>query len=103
VVHPARWEGFGLALLEAMRCAKPVVASRVSSIPEVVADGETGILVPPDDPDALAEAVSRLLADPERYGNAGLERARREFSVARMATRTVALYEALEEGPSAAR
>jgi glycosyltransferase involved in cell wall biosynthesis len=103
LVHPARWEGFGMALLEAMLCAKPVVASRVSSIPEVVADGETGILVEPGDPDALAGAVSRVLADPGRYGRAGLERARREFSVERMATRTLELYETLEEGPSAAR
>jgi glycosyltransferase involved in cell wall biosynthesis len=90
VVHPARWEGFGLALLEAMLCAKPVVATHVSSIPEIVVDGETGILVPPDDPRALAHAVRR--AEP-RLGEAGLERARRAFSVERMARRTLALYE----------
>jgi glycosyltransferase involved in cell wall biosynthesis len=95
VVHPARWEGFGLALLEAMLCAKPVVASRVSSIPEIVVDGETGILVPPDDPGALADAVSRVTVDPARYGEAGLARARREFSVERMASRTLALYRRL--------
>jgi glycosyltransferase involved in cell wall biosynthesis len=90
VVHPARWEGFGLALLEAMLCAKPVVATKVSSIPEVVVDGETGILVPPGDPHALAEAIRR--AEP-RLGHAGLERARREFSVERMARRTLDVYE----------
>jgi glycosyltransferase involved in cell wall biosynthesis len=95
VVHPARWEGFGSALLEAMLCAKPVVASRVSSIPEIVADGETGILVPPDDPPALAGGVTRALEDPRRYGDAGLKRARTEFSVERMATRTLALYRRL--------
>ena len=50
LVHPVRWEGFGLALLEAMLAARPVVATRVSSIPEIVVDGETGLLVPPDDP-----------------------------------------------------
>jgi glycosyltransferase involved in cell wall biosynthesis len=93
LVHPVRWEGFGLALLEAMLCALPVVATRVSSIPEVVVDGETGILVPPDDPDALAAAVARLLDNPEGYGAAGRARARQEFSVARMADRTLTVYE----------
>jgi glycosyltransferase involved in cell wall biosynthesis len=95
LVHPARWEGFGLALLEAMLCSLPVVATRVSSIPEVVADGETGLLVPPDDPEALHAALASLLADSElrrRLGEAGRERARTEFSVERMARRTLAVY-----------
>ncbi|MGI8421996.1 MAG: glycosyltransferase family 4 protein [Gaiellaceae bacterium] len=92
LVHPARWEGFGLALLEAMLAGKPVVASRVSSIPEIVVDGETGLLVPPDDPAALSTAILRVLRDPGRLGEAGRERARREFSVARMAERTVEVY-----------
>jgi len=95
VVHPARWEGFGLAMLEAMLAAKPVVASHAASAPEIVADAETGLLVPPDDAGALAEALAGLLADPERaraYGRAGLERARRELSVERMAERTLAVY-----------
>ena len=91
LVHPARWEGFGLAVLEAMLAALPVVASRVSSLPELVADGETGLLVPPDDPAELARAVAQALGRPE-LGAAGRERARREFSVARMADRTAALY-----------
>lgn len=96
LVHPARWEGFGLALLEAMLCARPVVASAVSSIPEIVVQDETGLLVPPDDPDALAEALSALLDDPARgaaLGEAGEARARSQFSVARMADRTAAVYE----------
>src|SRR5207244_6408603 len=87
LVHPARWEGFGLALLEAMLASKPVVATSVSSIPEIVVDGETGVLVPPEDAAALAEAVSCLLDDPARaeaLGRAGLERACAEFSVERM-------------------
>ena len=95
LVHPARWEGFGLALLEAMLAAKPIVATRVSSVPELVADGETGLLVPPDDVPALTEAVSALLDDPARaaaMGEAGLARARSEFSVAKMAYRTAAVY-----------
>ena len=96
VVHPARWEGFGLAMLEAMLAAKPVVAARTGSAPELVADGDTGLLVPVDDPHALAEAVTSLLDDrsrAERMGEAGLRRARTEFSVARMADRTIAVYE----------
>jgi starch synthase len=98
LVHPARWEGFGLALLEAMLAGKPVVATRVSAAPEIVADGDTGILVPPDDPAALAEAVVALLDDPAQaaaLGEAGLARARSEFSVARMAERTAAIYAAV--------
>jgi glycosyltransferase involved in cell wall biosynthesis len=92
LVHPARWEGFGLALLEAMLAALPVVATRVSSIPEIVVDGETGLLVPPDDAGALAAALLRVLDDPAGYGAAGLARARAEFSVARMADRTLDFY-----------
>lgn len=95
LVHPARWEGFGLAVLEAMLAAKPVVASRVSSIPELVVDGETGVLVPPDDPDALAEAILRVLRDPGRMGDAGRARAKAEFSVEKMAARTAAVYSSL--------
>jgi glycosyltransferase involved in cell wall biosynthesis len=97
LVHPARWEGFGLALLEAMLAGKPVVATRVSSAPEIVADGKTGVLVPPNDPDALAEAVTRLLDDrahANAMGDAGRARARSEFSVAKMAERTAAVYAA---------
>jgi len=95
LVHPARWEGFGLALLEAMLSAKPVVATRVSAAPEIVADGETGLLVPPDDDEAMTDAVLALLGDPARaaeMGEAGLARARSEFSVARMTERTAAVY-----------
>jgi glycosyltransferase involved in cell wall biosynthesis len=93
LVHPVRWEGFGLALLEAMLASLPVVATNVSSIPEIVVDGETGLLVPPDDPVALARAVSRVLDDPDDYGARGLKRAGAEFSVARMTGRTLAVYE----------
>jgi glycosyltransferase involved in cell wall biosynthesis len=92
LVHPVRWEGFGLALLEAMLASLPVVATRVSSIPEIVADGETGILVPPDDPGALGDAIGSVLDDPRELGRAGRERARHEFSVARMAERTTEVY-----------
>jgi len=93
LVHPVRWEGFGLALLEAMLASLPVVATRVSSIPEIVADGDTGLLVPPDDPSALATAVNRVLAEQGDYGERGRARAQAEFSVARMTDRTLAVYE----------
>jgi starch synthase len=93
LVHPARWEGFGLALLEAMLASLPVVATRVSSIPEIVVDGETGLLVPPDDPSALAAALTRVLTDPAGYGDRGRARATGEFGVAQMTDRTLAVYE----------
>jgi glycosyltransferase involved in cell wall biosynthesis len=70
----------------------------VSAVPEVVADGETGLLVEPGDVTALSEALDALLGDASlrrRLGAAGLERARRRFSVARMADRTLALYESV--------
>ncbi|HVA30189.1 MAG TPA: glycosyltransferase family 4 protein [Gaiellaceae bacterium] len=93
-VHPARWEGFGLAVLEAMLAGLPVVASQVSSLPELVVDGETGLLVRPDDASALALGVARALGEPG-FGAAGRARARAEFSVARMADRTAELYRAV--------
>ncbi len=98
VVHPARWEGFGLALLEAMLASKPVVATTVSSIPEIVANGETGLLVAPNDTAALAAAVTRVLDDPGSYGEQGRRRAQAQFSVARMTDRTVGLYETALRG-----
>jgi glycosyltransferase involved in cell wall biosynthesis len=91
-VQPSRWEGFGLGVLEAMLAGLPVVASDVSSLPELVVDGETGALVPPDDPAALARAVAAVTRE---QGAAGRERAQREFSVARMADRTADLYRRL--------
>ena len=76
-VLPSRAEGFGLAAAEASACGLPVVAADASSLPEVVVDGVTGLLVPPDDPDALARALARVLGDgdlADRLGAAGRRR-----------------------------
>ena len=89
-------EGLGSAALEAMACHRAVVATRAGGLPEAVADGETGLLVPPHDEAALAEAIVMLLRDPERrhaMGAAGRARVVREFSVDKMVNDTVAVYE----------
>ena len=92
---PSVYEPLGIVNLEAMACATAVVASRVGGIPEVVDDGVTGLLVPPDDPAALADAMNLLLRDPGRadaMGRAGRERAVAEFSWDAVAAQTAALY-----------
>lgn len=94
-VQPSRSEGLPLAVLEAMAAGLPVVASRVGGIHEAVIEGETGRLVLPGEPAALAAALADVLDTPGRrelLGRAGHERAAREFSVARMAQRYRALY-----------
>jgi glycosyltransferase involved in cell wall biosynthesis len=97
-VLASRSEGQGLVFVEAMAAGRPVVATRVGGVPEVVIDGETGLLVEPENPGALAAAVRRLLADPAlaaRMGQAGRRRAREVFSARRMADLTAAMYEEL--------
>jgi glycosyltransferase involved in cell wall biosynthesis len=98
VVHPATMEGLGVSLLQASAAGVPVVASRVGGIPEAVRDGVSGLLVPPADVAALADAVLALLADPDacrRMGAAGRDLVAREFSVARMVEGNLAVYREL--------
>jgi glycosyltransferase involved in cell wall biosynthesis len=71
-VVPSRWEGFGMALLDALLYGLPVVASRVGAIPELVDDGDNGLLVPAGDPQALATALARLAGDPELRRRMGI-------------------------------
>ena len=89
-------EGLGTSLLDAMACGKPVVATTVGGIPEVVVHEETGLLVPPRDPAAMAAAIVRLLADPglrQQMGEAGLARVRTHFSAETMVQNTLRVYQ----------
>src|SRR5262245_11548500 len=95
-------EGLGTSLLDAMAAGKPIVATRTGGIPEVVVDGETGLLVPPRDHDALADAIVRLLKDVELrrgMGEAGRARARALFSTERMVQNTLNVYQRLALQP----
>jgi starch synthase len=103
-VCPSVYEPLGIVNLEAMACETAVVASGVGGIPEVVLDGETGIIVPYDADDAtgfeqgIADGVNRLAADPELaagYGRAGRERAVKSFAWDAIAAQTVELYDSL--------
>ena len=87
-------EGFGLVLLEAMASARPVVATRAGAIPEILADGETGLLAPPLDARAISAALEKMI-DPElraRFGEAARARVIREFTLKKMWQQTDALY-----------
>ena len=88
-------EGLGTSLLDAMACARPIVATRAGGIPEIVEDDVNGLLVPPRDAHALADAITRLLKDDEarrRMGDAGLARVRERFTVDRMVEETARVY-----------
>jgi glycosyltransferase involved in cell wall biosynthesis len=91
-------EGLGTSILDAMACHRPVAGTAVGGIPEVVADGVTGLLVPPANPAAMAAAIVKLLKDAglrQKMGEAGRKRVEREFTVERMVRGTLAAYEAL--------
>ena len=94
---PSAQESFGLAALEAMACDVPVVASNVGGLPEVIEDGVSGFLHPPEDLDGMAASALRLLADPAlhaRVSRAAVEHVRHEFCEERI----VPMYEAAYAG-----
>jgi glycosyltransferase involved in cell wall biosynthesis len=92
----SRSEGFGQVLIEAMAAGKPVVASRIAPLSEIVVDGDTGLLVEPETPKAFTEAIVWLLTHPDaaqHMGQRGQERVREHFSAEQMAAKTQALYQ----------
>lgn len=98
-VLPSREESFGNAMAEAMAAGTPVVSTTAGSIPEVVEQGRSGLLVPPDDPAALAQTMRRLLADPafaQRLGRSGWQRVRDCFTWNRVAQQFEEIYEAVQ-------
>jgi L-malate glycosyltransferase len=89
-------EGLGTSLLDAMACARPIVATRAGGIPEIVEDGVNGLLVPVRDHHALADAIVRALKDAalrQRMGDAGFARVNDRFTVERMVSETATVYE----------
>jgi len=94
---PGDVEGFGLVFLEANACGTPVVGARVGGVPDAIRDGETGLLVPPDDPGATAAAVTRLLTNPdlaEEMGKRGRERVLAEATWDHVADRVFSVLSA---------
>jgi glycosyltransferase involved in cell wall biosynthesis len=97
-VLPSRTEGMSNALLEAMAMALPVVATAVGGTPEVIADGRSGLLVPPDDASALAAAIARVLADADlarRLGAAARQTVEERYGARSMVRRLEAVYAAV--------
>ncbi len=97
-VVPSYYEPFGLVAIEAMAAGTPVIASKVGGLQETVRDGETGLLVSPRDPDALSQAIAKLLSAPQiaqGMGVAGYQRAHSQYSQAAVAARIHGLYESL--------
>lgn len=98
LVLPSLQEPFGKIVIEAMAMGTAVVASKVGGVPEIVLDGESGLLVPPADPAALRQALKKLLSDQDlrvKMGAVGQQRVREHFSLQRNVAETQALYEKL--------
>lgn len=101
VIHPALMEGLGVALLQAAAAATPIIASRAGGMPEIVRDGENGLLIPPGDAAALAKAIHRLVSDPQlrrRMGEKGRQLVAERFSVDAMVEGNLAVYRAVLGG-----
>jgi glycosyltransferase involved in cell wall biosynthesis len=99
-VLPSYSEGVSLALLEAMAAGRPVIATAVGGLPEVVTDGDTGLLIPPRDADALAQALERLLADPawaRQLGANARNHVREHYSLERLGREINEIYAILGE------
>jgi glycosyltransferase involved in cell wall biosynthesis len=95
-VLPSLSEGLPTVVCEAMNCGRPVVATAVDGTPEIVRDGQTGLLIPPGDPEALATAMARVLDDAglaERMGAEALRIGQEQYTWAANARRMVAIYE----------
>jgi len=102
-VAPSRYESFGLIFLEAMNFAKPVIGCRAGGPEDIIVDGETGLLVPPQDPRALADAILALVISLEKrdeMGRAGRRRLLDRYSHIAMAEEFVAVYRQMLEVPS---
>jgi glycosyltransferase involved in cell wall biosynthesis len=98
LVSPSAYEGFGLTLVEGMAAGLAVVADAVGGVTDIVVDGETGLLLPPGDDDALRTALADLVADPDlraRMGAAGRRRAQSHFTPESFAESFTAVYERL--------
>lgn len=97
-VLPSETEAFGRVIIEAMALSKPVVATTVGGIPEIVVDSVTGLLVPPRSPEKLAEAIIKILKDPllaAAMGQAGRQRVEQNFTVEKYIDNVIAVYQEL--------
>ena len=97
-VLPSRWEGFGLVLLEAMSVGVPIIATKVGGIPEVIEDGKDGILVEPENPEELSNAILRLLDNKELrslVSSNAYKKVKGEYSIEKYTKTLLSLYKEL--------